>query len=49
VATQLSVDYLRTQDFAMRPMQWLKLIAKNIRLRQVRQLAGDYGADRLPR
>lgn len=29
VATQLSVDYLRTQDFAMRPMQWLKLIAKN--------------------
>ncbi|WP_261111070.1 fatty acyl-AMP ligase [Serratia entomophila] len=29
VATQLSVDYLRTQDFAMRPIQWLKLIAKN--------------------
>lgn len=29
VATQLSVDYLRTQDFAMRPMQWLKLIGKN--------------------
>ncbi|WP_233149052.1 fatty acyl-AMP ligase [Shimwellia pseudoproteus] len=29
VATQLSVDYLRTQDFAMRPMQWLKLINKN--------------------
>ncbi len=29
VATQLSVDYLRTQDFAMRPMQWLKLITKN--------------------
>ncbi|WP_217995387.1 fatty acyl-AMP ligase [Shimwellia blattae] len=29
VATQLSVDYLRTQDFAMRPMQWLKLISKN--------------------
>lgn len=29
VATQLSVDYLRTQDFAMRPMQWLKLIDKN--------------------
>ncbi|MGK7591403.1 AMP-binding protein, partial [Salmonella enterica] len=23
VATQLSVDYLRTQDFAMRPLQWL--------------------------
>lgn len=29
VATQLSVDYIRTQDFAMRPMQWLKLISKN--------------------
>ncbi|KAB8307415.1 fatty acyl-AMP ligase [Erwinia endophytica] len=29
MATQLSVDYLRTQDFAMRPMQWLKLITKN--------------------
>lgn len=29
MATQLSVDYLRTQDFAMRPMQWLKLISKN--------------------
>lgn len=29
VAAQLSVDYLRTQDFAMRPMQWLKLITKN--------------------
>ncbi|MTD26184.1 fatty acyl-AMP ligase [Erwinia sp. J316] len=29
VATQVSVDYLRTQDFAMRPMQWLKLISKN--------------------
>lgn len=29
LATQLSVDYLRTQDFAMRPMQWLKLISKN--------------------
>ncbi|MBS9304358.1 AMP-binding protein [Escherichia coli] len=28
-ATQLSVDYLRTQDFAMRPLQWLKLISKN--------------------
>lgn len=28
LATQLSVDYLRTQDFAMRPMQWLKLISK---------------------
>ncbi|SER20730.1 fatty-acyl-CoA synthase [Rosenbergiella nectarea] len=29
VATQISVDYLRTQDFAMRPIQWLKLITKN--------------------
>ncbi|TCL03244.1 fatty acyl-AMP ligase [Sodalis ligni] len=29
VATQVSVDYLRTQDFAMRPLQWLKLISKN--------------------
>lgn len=29
VATQLSVDYLRTQDFAMRPLQWLKLITQN--------------------
>lgn len=29
VATQLSVDYLRTQDFAMRPLLWLKLISRN--------------------
>lgn len=29
VATQLSVDYMSTQDFAMRPMLWLKLISKN--------------------
>lgn len=29
MATQLSVDYLRTQDFAMRPLQWLKLISQN--------------------
>lgn len=29
LATQLSVDYLRTQDFAMRPLQWLKLISRN--------------------
>lgn len=29
VATQLSVDYLRTQDFAMRPRQWLNLISRN--------------------
>lgn len=29
LATQLSVDYLRTQDFAMRPLQWLKLMSRN--------------------
>lgn len=29
MACQLSVDYLRTQDFAMRPRQWLSLISKN--------------------
>ncbi|WP_449104064.1 fatty acyl-AMP ligase [Pseudomonas veronii] len=29
VATQLSVDYLQTQDFAMRPKQWLHLISRN--------------------
>jgi fatty-acyl-CoA synthase len=29
VATQLSVDYLRTQDFAMRPRQWLNLMSRN--------------------
>jgi fatty-acyl-CoA synthase len=29
VATQLSVDYLRTQDFAMRPRQWLNLLSRN--------------------
>ncbi|QUG74688.1 fatty acyl-AMP ligase [Erwinia sp. E602] len=29
MATQLSVDYLRTQDFAMRPLLWLKLITRN--------------------
>ena len=29
MASQLSVDYLRTQDFAMRPRQWLNLIGQN--------------------
>ena len=29
VATQRSVDYLATRDFAMRPRLWLKLIARN--------------------
>lgn len=29
MAAQLSVDYLRTQDFAMRPRQWLGLISRN--------------------
>ena len=29
MASQLSVDYLRTQDFAMRPRQWLNLITQN--------------------
>lgn len=29
IATQLSVDYLRTQDFAMRPRQWLNLMSRN--------------------
>lgn len=29
MATQISVDYLRTQDFAMRPKQWLNLLSRN--------------------
>lgn len=29
VASQLSVDYLGTRDFAMRPRQWLNLMSKN--------------------
>ncbi len=29
MASQLSVDYLSTRDFAMRPRQWLNLITKN--------------------
>lgn len=29
LASQLSVDYLGTQDFAMRPRKWLELISQN--------------------
>ncbi len=29
VVSQLSVDYLRTRDFAVRPLQWLRLISRN--------------------
>jgi fatty-acyl-CoA synthase len=29
IASQVSVDYLGTQEFAMRPRQWLALISKN--------------------
>ncbi len=29
VVSQLTVDYLRTRDFAVRPVQWLKLISRN--------------------
>jgi fatty-acyl-CoA synthase len=29
MAAQVSVDYLRTRDFAMRPRLWLSLITKN--------------------
>ena len=29
IASQLSVDYLRTRDFAIRPLQWLRLISQN--------------------
>ena len=29
VASQLSVDYLRTRDFAIRPLQWLRLLSRN--------------------
>lgn len=29
MVTQLSVDYLATRDFAVRPLQWLKLISRN--------------------
>ncbi len=29
VASQLSVDYLSTRDFAIRPLQWLRIISRN--------------------
>ncbi|HRQ04467.1 MAG TPA: fatty acyl-AMP ligase [Nitrosomonas halophila] len=29
LAAQLSVDYLATRDFAVRPLQWLRLISRN--------------------
>ncbi|MBK7365529.1 MAG: fatty acyl-AMP ligase [Nitrosomonas sp.] len=29
MAAQLTVDYLATRDFAIRPLQWLKLISRN--------------------
>ena len=29
IVSQLSVDYLRTRDFAIRPLQWLHLISRN--------------------
>ncbi len=29
MVTQISVDYLATRDFAIRPLQWLKLISRN--------------------
>lgn len=29
IASQLTVDYLRTRDFAIRPLQWLRLISRN--------------------
>ncbi len=29
IASQLSVDYLPTRDFALRPLQWLRLISRN--------------------
>lgn len=29
MVTQLSVDYLATRDFAIRPLQWLRLISRN--------------------
>ncbi len=29
IASQLSVDYLSTRDFAMRPRQWLNIMTKN--------------------
>ena len=29
IVSQLSVDYIRTRDFAIRPLQWLRLISRN--------------------
>jgi len=29
IVSQLSVDYLRTRDFAIRPLQWLRIISRN--------------------
>lgn len=29
IVSQLTVDYLRTRDFAIRPLQWLRLISRN--------------------
>ncbi len=29
IVSQLSVDYLRTRDFAIRPVQWLRIISRN--------------------
>jgi fatty-acyl-CoA synthase len=42
MAAQLSVDYLRTQDFATRPGQWLKLICQN---RATVSVAPPFGYD----
>ena len=30
IASQTSVDYLDTRDFAMRPRRWLELISENL-------------------
>jgi fatty-acyl-CoA synthase len=30
IVSQLSVDYMRTRDFAIRPLQWLRLISRNV-------------------
>ncbi len=29
IVSQLTVDYLRTRDFAIRPLQWLRMISRN--------------------
>lgn len=29
IVSQLTVDYMRTRDFAIRPLQWLRLISRN--------------------